>query len=499
MGGAFTKFLVGRPEFDFHTCQRWLEERHGPKRFSTLNEKSGEMVKFTIGSLVDALGSKTNLEHALQALDPQVKIDYATGLGDLKIQFHAARSLDTYLTAWEEFWANPKHNSVLAKHLNGTVPEENCPPHPHLFVEDTLARYHALLAWNHFWAYRSPQLQDFLNEWEVIESAGITEENIEQAKLNLIRQKKRTLAELKGKWGCPTPPWEAESANLLWNIPNSPAAQVSMLLGIHGATQGSSGACSSFGLILDRARRDIASGEAEAVILGTVDISPTEELVSGFYTGRVAAFGDALNYPFCHMRGTYLAGGACTWVVAAEGTLEPYGISHMGVEILGTGISSDAEHIITPSQEGPKLAIRRAFADAGITPDDIHMWDLHATGTPGDGNELRLIQEFVPKHAYVSARKGLLGHGMASAGAFELTAQVFGLEPGSQKGFCRIPPTGIPPDEVHPTILAMDYRLILNEPVEIPWPESGLICVKVNLGVGGIASCVITRVLPPKK
>ena len=100
------------------------------------------------------------------------------------------------------------------------------------------------------------------------------------------------------------------------------------------------------------------------------------------------------------------------------------GISHLGIEILGTGVSSDAEHIITPSQQGPKLSIRKAFAHAQVEPKDIHIWDMHATGTPGDWNELVLLEDFVPLSAWISARKGIFGHGMAACGGWELTASL---------------------------------------------------------------------------
>ncbi len=169
------------------------------------------------------------------------------------------------------------------------------------------------------------------------------------------------------------------------------------------------------------------------------------------------------------------------------------GIPHLGVEILGAGVSSDAEHIITPSKEGPKLAMRRAYAQAGIQKSDIALWDLHATGTPGDWNELNLLEDFVPNEAYLSARKGLLGHGMAVCGGWELTAQVLGLTITSHQTVV-LPPCGIDPEALNPKIAGLKRKILCDKPVEIPMPANGIVCGKLGLGVGGISSCVITRV-----
>ena len=42
--------------------------------------------------------------------------------------------------------------------------------------------------------------------------------------------------------------------------------------------------------------------------------------------------------------------------------------------------------------------------------------DLHATGTPGDLNELNLVEPFVGSGTRITARKGQLGHGMSNSG-----------------------------------------------------------------------------------
>ncbi len=51
-----------------------------------------------------------------------------------------------------------------------------------------------------------------------------------------------------------------------------------------------------------------------------------------------------------------------------EARFEPFGL-----EILSVALSSDADHIITPSEEGPRTAMRRALEAAGCTTiEEIH-------------------------------------------------------------------------------------------------------------------------------
>jgi hypothetical protein len=64
-------------------------------------------------------------------------------------------------------------------------------------------------------------------------------------------------------------------------------------------------------------------------------------------------------------------------------------------ELLGYGVSSDAEHISEPDPTGqhPARAMKMAFADAGINPEEIDYINAHGTSTPllGDASETRVI------------------------------------------------------------------------------------------------------------
>ena len=281
--------------------------------------------------------------------------------------------------------------------------------------------------------------------------------------------------------GCPTPPWDSVEPRLLWAVQNVAAAQMSILLGTHGPAWAPVGACATFGIALKLGCDAITQGEARVAIVGTADPRPLPLVVSAFHRARLAPATGAVNQPLTQLLGTHVAGGACVWIIADEDYMRGQGVKPIGPRISASCISSDAFHIITPSAEGPKNAIRQALAQAGAEPETIAAWDLHATGTPGDIAELKLARGFIGSKTVISARKGLFGHGMANAGGWELTA--LGLELASgQASF-----SGIERSAIHPLAEGLGADQIVSE----PRPLSGKYAVKVALGIGGITACVV--------
>lgn len=489
-------FRVGNPKFSFEACREWIAARHNVTRFAQLAEKGGPNVQTAIGATIDALQGNPDLEGALKALDPRVMICIGTGFGDVKSAFVAHDEYTTALAAWNRFWAAPERNAACAAYQNAFLKlgqaSDHVPADPIGFEIDSPERANAWTQWNAYWAPKSEGLQTYLAEFATLEAPAVGAD-VAHDKLNLIRSKAKAKKALQARFGAPTAPWDAVNPNFLWNIPNTPAAQISMLLGVHGVASASIGACATFGLVLRQALDGIRSGAYDAAIVGTADVPPPPEVTAGFYAAKVLAAGPTVCAPLSEMRGTHVSGGACVWILAADEAMAPLGVKHMGVELLGAGLSSDAEHIITPSAEGPKHCIREAFAQCGLAPAAIGTWDLHATGTPGDWSELKLIEEFVPAHAVLTARKGLFGHGMSTCGGWELTAQVLGLTRESSTR-CLIAPSGVAQSGIHPSIVAMGRRFAADAPAAIDVPNGQLVCGKLSMGIGGLSSCVLTRV-----
>jgi 3-oxoacyl-(acyl-carrier-protein) synthase len=155
------------------------------------------------------------------------------------------------------------------------------------------------------------------------------------------------------------------------------------------------------------------------------------------------------------------------------------------MEPVAVGVSSDADHIITPSREGPRAAIRDALEQAGISPHEIGSWDLHATATPGDYLEVENLRDVLPEEVLVTARKGTFGHGMSAGGGWELTAQYLGAERGV------LFPTPLRRDELNPQISGVHEAFVYDAACAAPMRPMG----KLSMGVGGVNACVISRPL----
>jgi 3-oxoacyl-(acyl-carrier-protein) synthase len=196
----------------------------------------------------------------------------------------------------------------------------------------------------------------------------------------------------------------------------------------------------------------------------------------------LSADGD-VSKPLSGLKGTHVSGGAAIWILGDLEYALSKGFRPLGLEPLMVGMSADADHIITPSKEGPRRAMHAALQGANTAPEALGSWDLHATATPGDFQELENLQTVIPKHVAVTARKGTFGHGMGVGGGWELTAQYLGYEKG------HIFPTPLDAAEVHPSISELGQELVYRRPVEFPERPVG----KLSMGVGGINACVISR------
>lgn len=474
-------FLVGRPKFDFLKYEAFLTERFAPGKTKQLLDKMDNTSLFGIGSFIQALGQNPNIEKDLQALGTQAHVYVANALGAYPTIYRTSVELYRAQRRWNRFWSHPERNQALADHLTRAHLDSDAPTDPQGIDEPEL-REEAEDEWFSFWAARSSALKDYLAEFRAIESPAV-EGDVAKGKMKLMRDKRRQLIALKEKWRAPEPPWNDVSANVLWNIPNTPAAQVSMIGKITGLAVAPVAACSTFGVALKMGIDAIKRGDAKLAVIGSVDPPPHPLTVGAFYSARVLSADGQTSKPLTGLKGTHVAGGGCIWIIGDADYGASRGYSPLGLEPLAVGLSSDADHIITPSEEGPRIAMRQALDAAGVDPSNIKSWDLHATATPGDAQELSNLQSVVDKSTLVTARKGTFGHGMGVGGGWELTAQYLGMARG------RLYPTTLERSELNSTLAAMDQALVYDEAVQVePGPVG-----KLSMGVGGINACVISQ------
>jgi len=480
-----SNFLVGVPEFDFEDYHAWVDERFPPSRVRQLREKMDLTTLYSVGSFIQSLGQNPGIEQELQSLGTRAHVYIGTGLGNIMTIAQGTLDYERAQRAWDRFWAerNPELAAWRAKSAEERAESPDLalvPPDPeHLPVED---RADADRAWWHYWAGRSADLEVYLAELAEIESQTV-QGDVESGKMSLLKEKQRRQIQLQKRWGAPQPPWLSVSANLVWNLHNTPASQISMLGKITGLAFSPVAACSTFGVALKLGMDAIARGEAKAVVVGATDPPPHPLSVGAFYSARVVAADHSLSKPLTGMRGTHVAGGSVLWILGDLEHMTARGFRPLGMEPLAVGVSSDADHIITPSVEGPTEAIRQAFAASGVKPEEIATWDMHATATPGDYQEVHNLRSILPASVLVTARKGTFGHGMSAGGGWELTAQYLGYQQG------ELYPTPLHPEELNPKIADVHQYFLCDKPVAAPAGPAG----KLSMGVGGINACVISR------
>jgi 3-oxoacyl-(acyl-carrier-protein) synthase len=478
-GYGQSNFLVGYPEFDFETYRDWFDQRFPPAKYAQLKEKMGPMVQYAIGAFIQSLGNNPGLEQYLQSLGTKCHVYVGTGIGDITVTQNEALHYERALRRWNEFWAAAERCAPLRAHFAGAH-DSNAPRNPSELAIGSEEWIETKYEWEAFWAAKSDALTAYLAEAREIHAEPVPPSS-GSAKLSIIRQKLNKIRALNRRWGCPEEPWAAVSPNILWNIANIPAAQISMIGKIVGPAFAPVAACASFGIAIKMGVDAIQRGEATAVVVGMTDPPPHEMVISAFYNANVLSADADVSRPMTGLKGTHVAGGSCVWIVGDAEVMMANGFQPVGMEIVGVGASSDAHHIITPSKGGPQLAMKAALEELQAT--DVATWDMHATATPGDAMEIENALEMLHPDVVFTARKGTFGHGMSVGGGWELTAQHLGMARG------KLFPMPLTEGELHADVKVHSAKFVQESGCEIPSGYSG----KLSMGVGGINSCVISR------
>jgi 3-oxoacyl-[acyl-carrier-protein] synthase II len=220
-------------------------------------------------------------------------------------------------------------------------------------------------------------------------------------------------------------------------IVNLAAGQVSIRHNAKGPNEATCTACTTSAHSIGDAARVIKYGDAEVMIAGGSEAAITPMGVGGFAAMRALSTRNdepqRASRPWDKDRDGFVIGEGAGMLILEELEFAKKRGAKIIAEVIGYGMSADANHITQPAPEGEGgyRVMRNALRDAKITPEHVGYVNAHGTSTPlGDELEALAIKHAFGEHAYkmlVSSTKSMTGHLLGGAGGLEAAITVLAL------------------------------------------------------------------------
>jgi len=212
-------------------------------------------------------------------------------------------------------------------------------------------------------------------------------------------------------------------------IVNLAAGHISIRFGCKGPSSAPATACATGAHAIGDAYKVIQRDDADVMFAGGSEAVITALAVGGFSAMRALSTRndepERASRPWDAERDGFVMGEGAGVLIIEEREHALARGAHIYCEITGYGMSSDAFHITSPSEDGDGMmrVMTRALKDAGLKPADIDYINAHGTSTPvGDKTETIAIKRVFGDEAYkvaVSSTKSMTGHLLGAAGGLE--------------------------------------------------------------------------------
>lgn len=223
-------------------------------------------------------------------------------------------------------------------------------------------------------------------------------------------------------------------------MPNALAGQIAIEYGLRGPNFGVVSACASGAHAIGMAGELIHAGSLDCAVAGGAEAVLLRIAYAGF--AKMGALSKRNDRPECASRpfdrdrdGFVMGEGAGMLILEELAHAQARG-AHIYAELVGFGMSADAEHITAPAKDGAGAAraIQAALDQAGLPAQAVDYINAHGTSTPlNDSAETAAIKSALGDAAYqvkISATKSQIGHLLGAAGSVGAIATILSMEYG---------------------------------------------------------------------
>jgi 3-oxoacyl-[acyl-carrier-protein] synthase II len=223
-------------------------------------------------------------------------------------------------------------------------------------------------------------------------------------------------------------------------IVNLASGHVSIRFGLKGPSSAPATACATGAHAVGDAMKVIRYDEADVMFAGGSEAVVTPLAIGGFSAMRALSTRNdepqRASRPWDLERDGFVMGEGAGILILEEREFALARGAKIYCELTGYGMTSDAYHITSPSEDGDGMVrvMQRALRDAGLQPSDIDYINAHGTSTQvGDKTETVAIKKVFGDHAYklaVSSTKSMTGHLLGAAGGLESAIAALAVKHG---------------------------------------------------------------------
>ncbi|MET1057408.1 MAG: beta-ketoacyl-ACP synthase II [Pedobacter sp.] len=213
---------------------------------------------------------------------------------------------------------------------------------------------------------------------------------------------------------------------------------ISIKYGLRGPNFATVSACASSTNAMIDAYNYIRLNMADMVISGGSEAIINEAGIGGFNAMHALSTRNddpsTASRPFDKDRDGFVAGEGAGTIILEELEHAKARGAKIYAELVGGGMSADANHITAPHPQGlgARMVMTNALKDAGMSTADIDYINVHGTSTPlGDISETKAIVDLFGEDAYklnISSTKSMTGHLLGAAGAVEAIASILSVK-----------------------------------------------------------------------